>query len=156
MNSTKYFWRAIAIAILVLLPVVLAADSAGGSVTGAASGSLAPGAMLGGIPLDGFDLGTGVLVDSDGTAEGTFHAVLSGTVLGQPRSLTLEGKITQGTVAGDGTATVSGRATLDLGDGAPPVPVTWLSVNVSGNGLVVGVDTATLTGTVSKGTVAVE
>jgi hypothetical protein len=75
---------------------------------------------------------------------------------GQSRDLVLEGNMTQGTIAADGSASVSGTATLDLGDGTPVLPVSWLNVVVNTNGLVLSVDSATLPVALTSGSVAID
>ena len=147
---------AIGLGALALTPVSLVAQGGGGSVTGAATGSFDSDAVLASIPVTAVELGTGVLIDPDGTAVGSLHAVLRGTVWGQPQLLTLEGKIRRGAVNADGLASFSGTATLDLGDGTPSLPVSWLNVEVSANGLVLTVDSVTLAASLASGSVIVE
>lgn len=148
---------AIAFAALVLASGAAMAQSSGRSVAGAASGSLPEAAMLGAIPVSGVELGTGVLIEADGSASGWFHAVLRGSALEQPRRLTIEAKVTQGTVAEDGSVTFAGSGTLDLGDGTPPVPLGYLSVAAAGGGgLVLSIDAATLPVELTNGVVAIE
>src|SRR3954468_20288345 len=101
-------------------PVI--ADSDERSVTGAATGLFGTGAALGAVALQGVELGTGVFIEADGSASGTFHATLQGRSLGVAREITVEGNVTEGSVASDGRATFSGTASLDLGDGAPALP----------------------------------
>jgi hypothetical protein len=147
---------AIAFATLVLAPGPVVGQSSGRSVAGAASGSLPADAMLGGIPVGGVDLGTGVIIEADGSASGWFHAVLNGSVLGVPKRITVEVKITQGGVAADGSVSFSGSGTLDLGDGTPAVPVGLLNVTAGDAGLVLSIDAATLPVQVTSGVVAIE
>ena len=146
----------IVLVVLGLMRATVAANPASGSVTAAATGSFAPGATLGPAVVTGLELGTGVLIEADGSAEGTFHAVLHGDVFGQSRLLTLEGKISQGTVAEDGSATFGGTATLNLGDGAPPTPVLLFSVTVGTNRVVLNIDTTTLAAALTSGDVVIE
>ena len=61
-------------------PVIAGGDER--SVTGAATGQFAAGAELGPVTLQGIEIGTGVFIEADGTASGTFHAVLQGSSLG--------------------------------------------------------------------------
>jgi hypothetical protein len=152
----KSLVRAIALAALIVAPARLVGQSDGRSVAGAAGGRFEAGAMLGAIPVSGLELGTGALIEPDGSAVGVFHAVLNASVLGQPRQLTLEGKITQGTMSGDGSASVSGTGTLDLGDGTAPVPIGYLNVAVGTNSLVLSIDSATLPVQLTNGSVTVE
>src|SRR5688500_11823580 len=90
------------------------------SVTGAAKGLFAAGAELGAVALHGIEMSAGVFIEADGSASGTFHAALQGSVLGSPQEITVEGNVSEGSVGADGRATFSGTASLDLGDGAPP------------------------------------
>ena len=54
---------------------------------------------------------------------GEFQAVLLGTSpLGTPQNVTVEGEVQSGAVGADGSATFSGTATVDMGDGTPALP----------------------------------
>ena len=123
-------------------PVI--ADSDEHSVTAAATGIFAAGEELGPIAFHGIEMGTGVFIEADGSASGTFHAVLRGSALGSPREITLEGKVSGGSVAADGRATFSGTASLDLGDGLPPLPNVAFSVTAAADGVVLAIDSTTL------------
>ena len=89
-------------------------------VTGAGKAPYANGVQYGGVPLNGLRFGFGVNVSSLGNGSGDFAAVLTGTVLNQPREITVEGKTAAGSVSG-GTATFSGICSVDMGDGTPAV-----------------------------------
>ena len=147
---------AIVCAALVFVPAAVKGQSSGRSVAGAASGSLPAATMLGGIAVSSVDVGTGVLIEADGSASGWFHAVLRGSVSGQSRHLTIEAEVTQGTAAENGSVTFTGAGTIDLGDGTPPVPLGYLSVATNGGGLVLSIDMATLPVALTSGTVAIE
>src|SRR5688572_28961429 len=101
------------------------------SVTGAAKCLFGAGAELGPVALEGIMMGTGVYIEPDGSASGTFHAVLQGSSLGNSREVTVEGNVSEGSVAADGRATFSGTASLDWGDGAPPLPSVTFSVTAA-------------------------
>ncbi|HJR60787.1 MAG TPA: hypothetical protein VJ813_15360 [Vicinamibacterales bacterium] len=120
------------------------ADSDARSVTGAAKGLFGGEAALGGVTLEGVELGTGVFIEADGSAAGTFHAVLQGSSLGVPQEITVEGKVSEGSVAADGRASFSGTASLDFGNGAPPLPGVAFSVIAGADGLVLAIDSTTL------------
>ena len=122
----------------------VSADSDERSVTGAATGLFGAGAALGPVALQGVELGTGVFIEADGSAAGTFHAVLNGTSLGSPREITVEGKVSEGSVAADGRATFSGTASLDLGDGTPSLSGIAFSVIAGADGVVLVIDSTTL------------
>ena len=123
-------------------PVI--ADSDERSVTGAGKGVFGDGAALGAVALQGVELGTGVFIEADGSASGTFHAVLQGSSLGVAREITVEGKVSEGSVGADGRATFSGTASLDLGDGVPPLPGVAFSVTAGADGVVLSIDSTTL------------
>jgi hypothetical protein len=114
------------------------------SVTAAANGLFAAGAELGAVALQGIELGTGVFIEADGSASGTFHAALQGSLLGIPREITVEGNVSQGSVGTDGRATFSGTASLDLGDGTPALPNIAFSVTAGADGVVLAIDSTTL------------
>lgn len=135
--------RAIVLGLAITMAPV-SADSDEHSVTGAATGVFAAGAELGPVALQGIVIGTGVFIEADGSASGTFHAVLQGSSLGYPREITVEGNVSEGSVAADGRAIFSGTASLDLGDGAPPLPGIAFSVTAGADGLVLVIDSITL------------
>ena len=58
-------------------PVI--ADSGERSVTGAATGLFAAGAELGPVAFQRIEIGTGVFIEVDGSASGTFYAGLQGS-----------------------------------------------------------------------------
>jgi hypothetical protein len=123
-------------------PVV--ADGSERSVTAAGKGLFAAGASLGAVTLDGVELGTGVFIEAGGSASGTFHAVLQGSSLGHAREITLDGKVSQGSVAADGRATFGGTASLDFGDGMPPLPGVAFSVTAGADSVALVIDSTTL------------
>jgi hypothetical protein len=127
------------------------------SVTAAGTGLFETGATLSGVALQGVRLGTGVFIEADGSASGTFHAVLQGRALGVSRELTVEGKVDAGTVSADGRATFSGTASFDFGDGTPPLPAVTFSVIAGTDGLVLAIDSTTLPATaLTTGAITIE
>jgi hypothetical protein len=148
---------AIVLGIAATTPIRVLAGSDGSSVTGAGKGLFGAGAALGAVDLQGLELGTGVFIEADGSASGTFHAVLQGSSLGQRREITVEGKASQGSPAADGRATFSGTASLDFGDGAPPLPGVAFSVTAGADGLVLKIDSTTLPAAgLTAGAIAIE
>jgi hypothetical protein len=125
-------------------------------LAGAASGVFPDGATYAGIPLSGSTLGLGAIVDSAGGAVGDFAIVLEGTsLLGEPRSITLEGKPTAGLTDATGATTLSGVGTLDMGDGSVPVSVPF-SATVAGDALQLTIgSTALPTQSLSTGSIYV-
>src|SRR5438874_12278096 len=105
----------------ILAPVPAAAQDTG--VTGAAEATFPNGATFNGISLKGLTLGQGLFIGQDGSATGQFQAVLLGTsLLGAAQNITVEGEVSGGAVGADGSATFSGTATVDMGDGTLPLP----------------------------------
>jgi hypothetical protein len=133
------------------------ADSDARSVAGAAGGQFAAGAELGPVSLDGIQIGTGVFIEADGSASGTFHAVLSGTSLGFSREVTVEGNVSAGAVAFDGGASFSGTASLDLGDGAPPLTNIAFSVSMGSESVGLVIDSVPLpAAAITTGVIAID
>jgi hypothetical protein len=148
--------RAIILGLLITAAPV-GANSDDGSVTAAASGLFAAGAELGPVALQGLQITTGVLIEADGSASGTFHAVLQGSSLGgNSQEITVEGNVTGGSVDADGRATFSGSASLDMGDGAPPLPNVSFSVTAGSDDLVLVVESMTLTASLTAGAVTID
>jgi hypothetical protein len=136
------------------LRTVAAGDT---QVTAAAAGVLPDGASLGGVPLQGSTFGLGVLIHSDGSAEGDFETVLAGTsLLGAPQYITLEGAVSAGASNVGGSVTFSGTARLDLGDGSVPTSVPF-SVTATTSGLQLSIGTSVLpTQTLSAGSIFIQ
>jgi hypothetical protein len=106
-----------------------------GAMTGAGRATFAPGAAFAGVALSGVNFGAGVFVESDGSASGTFGALLAGrSILGQPRQITVDGNVLQGSLA-DGQASISGIATINLGDGTPALPGVPFTLTTTAEGL---------------------
>jgi hypothetical protein len=150
------FLRAIVLG-LAITAAPVGANSDDHSVTAAATGLFAAGAELGPVALQGVQIATGVFIEADGSASGTFHAVLRGTSLfGSPQEITLEGHVTGGSVEAGGSATFSGSASLDLGGGVPPLTNIAFSVTAGSDDVVLVIDSTSLTATLSGGAVTIE
>lgn len=141
---------------LALTTAAVGAQSDDRSVTAAASGLFAAGAELGPVALEGLQIATGVFIEADGTASGTFHAMLQGSSLGGPQEITVEGNVSGGSVDADGRATFSGSASLDLGNGAPPLANVAFTVTAGSEDLVLVVDSVTLTATLTGGAISID
>ena len=132
-----------------MAPAPVAAQDAG--VTGAAEAAFPNGAAFNGVSLKGLTLGQGLFIGQDGSATGQFQAVLLGTsLLGTPQNVTVEGEVRGGSVGVDGSATFSGTATVDMGDGTLPLSGVPFTVTASAGSLglilnAVALPTATVT-----------
>jgi hypothetical protein len=127
------------------LPNSTIAAGESGTVTGAASCTFAPGAAFNSVALSSLDLGTGVFIEPDGSATGPFNAVLSGySLLGQPRQVTVDGKVLSGAIAPDGRAYVSGIATVNFRNGTPPLVGVPFGVTTTADSLVLSINSTTL------------
>jgi hypothetical protein len=144
-NAMKRITCVIAIVLgLAITTASVLADNDEHSVTAALNGVFDAGAELGPVVLEGIEVGTGVFIEADGSASGTFHAVLQGSALGSPREITVEGKVSAGSIGPDGRAAFSGTASVDLGDGTPPLPSVAFSVIAGEDGVVLAIDSTTL------------
>lgn len=159
--------RMIGLAAMVLLALGLAATPAFAQadigVTGAGGGIYPPNTVYNNVPLSGMQLGFGVNVRAIGTVGGRVDITLLGTTaLGQPQNIEVEGKATAGSATVGSTATFSGLATIDMGDGTAPllnVPFTVTIVtNADSQGtLALVLGTTTLpTATVNEGSMSVQ
>ena len=132
-----------------MAPAPAAAQDAG--VTGAAEAAFPNGATFNGISLKGLTLGQGMFIAQDGSATGQFQAVLLGTsLLGAAQNITVEGEVSGGSIGSDGSATFSGTATVDMGDGTLPLSGVPFTVTASTGSLglilnAVALPTATVT-----------
>jgi len=140
----------------VVAPAPVAAQDAG--VTGAAEAAFPDGATFNGISLKGLTLGQGMFIAPDGSATGPFQAVLLGTsLLGTPQNVTVEGEVRGGSVGADGSATFSGTATVDMGDGTLPLPGVPFIVTVSAGSLGLILNAVALpTATVTAGSITIK
>ena len=120
------------------------ADAEVGSVTGAGPGLFQAGAALGAVNLDGMNVGIGVFIDPSGSATGVFYALLVGhSFLGQSQ-ITVEGAVSGGGLGPFGQANFSGVATVDFGNGTPPLPGVPFTVTVTSGNLVLGLGSTIL------------
>ena len=140
----------------VMAAAPVAAQDAG--VTGAAEATFPDGATFNGIPLRGLTLGQGLFIAPDGSATGQFQAVLLGSsLLGTPQNITVEGEVGSGSVGADGSATFSGTATVDMGDGTLPLPGVPFTVTISAGSLGLTLNGVALpTATLSAGSITVK
>ena len=141
----------------VMAPAPVAGQDAAG-VTGAAEAAFPNGAAFNGVPLKGLTLGHGMFIAPDGSAMGQFQAVLQGTsLLGTPQNIAVEGEVSSGSVAADGSATFSGTATVDMGDGTPALPGVPFTVTVATGSLALILNAVALpTATVTAGSITVK
>ncbi len=129
---------------MALSPVPAAAQTET-SVTGAGGGIFPPGASYNGVPLDGLKFGFGLTIATGGSAVGHFQATLIGvSALGLTQYIEVEGKVSAGSSVGAGTATFSGAASVNMGDGTPPIPGVPFTVVVATNAQDQGTLTLTL------------
>ena len=149
----------IVLGLVALLPIARPgiAASESGTLTGAAHGTFTSGAIFNSITLAGFDVGTGVFIEPDGSANGSFNAVLSGrSLLGQVQQITIDGKVLKGAITPDGRACISGIATVSLG-GLPLLRGVPFSVTTTGNDVLLSVGSTVFPAAqVTKGVISVE
>ena len=141
---------------LATLTAPAAAQDAVG-VTGAGEATFPDGASFNGISLKGLTLGQGMFIAPDGSATGQFQAVLLGSsLLGTPQNITVEGEVGSGSVGADGSATFSGTATVDMGDGTLPLPGVPFTVTISAGSLGLTLNAVTLpTAALNAGSITV-
>jgi hypothetical protein len=156
----KFTYVILIVGLFVLLaiakPGIAASES--GTVTGAARTTFTSAASFNSIALSGFDVGTGIFIEPDGSATGSFNAVLLGhTLLGQPQQIVLDGIVFEGAIAPDGRAYVNGVATVNLGNGLPALRGIPFRVTTATNGVLLTIgSTALPVAQVTTGTISVE
>jgi hypothetical protein len=114
-------------------------------VSGAGAGEYTAGATFQGIALAGGTYGLGVQTNLDGSAVGDLELQLNGSsLIGLSQWITVTAWITTGTQNADGSMTLNGTGTLDLGDGTAPtgglpvvaqVSLTGVQVTIGGNAI---------------------
>jgi hypothetical protein len=126
------------------------------AVTGAGE-STSQGGTFNGVSVSGLELGTGVSIAPSGVATGQLLAVLHGTsALGLPREIEVDGKVGAGSVGLDGSATLSGVATVDMGDGVVLRSVPLTATATAGSVLLT-LGTSTLpSATLTAGSITIE
>jgi len=88
----------------------------------AGGGAYPGGTSFGGVPVHGMRFGTGADIPGDGSADGVAEMTLLGTGPGgQPQLITIETNVTEGYVTSPSSVALFGAATVDMGDGSPPV-----------------------------------
>jgi hypothetical protein len=142
------------------IKITIPDDEADGAseVTAADESSYPAGATFSGISLSGLQVGTGLSIASDGAAAGQFVAVLLGTSpLGQPQEITVDGKVGGGSIGPDGSATFSGVATVDMGDGSVPLLDVPFTVTATPESLLLTLGTSALpSATLTAGSITIE
>ncbi len=136
----------------------VAAQSDASSVTGAVEGIFPNGTTFNGVSLSGLTVGQGIFIAPDGSASGQFQAVLLGTsLLGTPQHVVLEGRVGNGSLGGDGSATFGGTATVDMGDGTLTISGVSFTVKASAQSLGLTLDgNALTTAAVTAGSITIE
>jgi hypothetical protein len=99
-----------------------------------------------------------MFIAQDGSATGQFQAVLLGSsLLGTPQNITVEGEVSSGSVPAEGSATFSGTATVDMGDGTLPLAGVPFTVTVSAGSLGLILNAVALpTATVTAGSITIK
>jgi len=139
------------------IPNSTVAAGESGTVAAAARGSFASVSTFRSVALSGIEVGTGVLIEPDGTATGPFSAVLNGSsLLGLPQQIIVDGQATRGAIAPDGRGYFSGVAAIDLGNGTRLSGVPF-SVTTTSDTLLLSLDTTALPAArVTAGAISIE
>jgi hypothetical protein len=125
--------------VILFLPASAFGQSTSG-VTGAGLGTFPASTTFSGVSVSGVQFGMGVFVPGDTTAAGQVQMTLLGTSpLGQPQNIEIGGDAASGTINTDGSRTFSGTATVDMGDGTPPLTGVSFTVIASANTVLVTV-----------------
>ena len=114
-------------------------------VTGGGAGVFPAGASFNGVQLAGGTFGLGAQISSTGPATGDLEAQFNGTsLIGLSQWITVTAWITSGTSNPDGSVTLNGTATLDMGDGTAQTGGLALIANAGPAGLTVTIGGTTL------------
>ena len=138
-------------------PLSTRAEGTSRSVTGVVQGAFPSGTRLASITLNQLEIATGVFIEPDSTAAGTFSAVLLGrSILGETQEVTIDGKVLQGVVNVDGRSSFSGIARLDLGNGGPSLTGIPFNVETTAEGVVLTIEGTNLQSTFTGGSLTIE
>ena len=125
------------------------------AVTGAGEAALPGGTSFSGVSINSELFGTGVFIRGDGTALGEFQATLLGTnALGQTQTIIVEGEAASGSI-GTGNATFSGTATVNMGDGTPPLTNVPITVTATPTSLLLILSNVNLPATLTAGNITI-
>jgi hypothetical protein len=88
--------------------------------SGAGAGIFPGGANYATVELAGGSFGLSALLYNTGAAKGDVYAQLNGSsLIGLDQSITVIAQLTTGTLNPDGSVTLNGTASIDMGDGTP-------------------------------------
>ena len=154
-------WLILLVAAMVGMTFTSAPTNAAGekaTVTAAARGVFGAGTALNSVSVQSFDLGTGVFIETDGSASGPINIVLYGrSILGQAQQIIIDGTADRGAVGPNGRAYFSGLASINLGTGTPLLTNVPFTVNAADNSLVLTINSTALSiAGITSGTVSVE
>jgi hypothetical protein len=112
--------------------------------TAGAAGVFPTAPTFNGVQLAGGIYGVGIRTTPGGTTYGDLHAEFTGiSLIGLYQLISVDGWITGMTVTG-GTVTLTGTASLDMGDGPPPTDGLPLTGTMDANGLTLTVGGSSL------------
>jgi hypothetical protein len=134
MKKSNLLSTALFIAALLAVPFPAVAD-APTLASGGAGATIPPNTFFAGVAVNGLHSGFGVEIDPDGSARGQFSAVLLGiSALGAEQDIKIVGAATGGSRSDTNGAVFSGTATVDMGDGLPPVEGVPFTATVTTDG----------------------
>jgi hypothetical protein len=140
-----------------IAPLSTRAEGTSRSVTGVVQGTLPSGTILASVAVNQLEIATGVFIEPDGTAAGTFSAVLVGhSFLGDTQEVTIDGKVLQGVVDANGRPSFSGIARLDLGNGVAALTGIPFNVETTTEGVVLTIEATSLQSTLTGGSLTIE
>lgn len=114
-------------------------------LTGGGAGVFPAGATFNGIELAGGTFGMGAQISSTGSATGDLEYQLNGTsLLGLSQWITITAWVTSATSNPDGSVTLNGTATLDMGDGSAQTGGLAFVATAGPSGLTVSIGGTTL------------
>ena len=125
------------------------------AVTGAGEAVLPGSTSFSGVSINSELFGAGVFIPGDGTAVGEFQATLLGiNVLGQTQTIVVEGEAASGSI-GAGNGTFSGAATVNMGDGTPPLINVPITVTATPTSLLLILSNVNLPATLTAGNITI-
>jgi hypothetical protein len=137
--------------------VVQAPIATQNKVTVGGNGFYPTGANYAGVYFSGGKLADGVIINSDGSANGAVEVMFTGiTTLGADANIVVEGVASTGSVSA-GTATINGTASVDMDNGAPPTPGVAFTIVLTATGMTLTLGASNLpTMTKSAGFIVIE
>lgn len=156
MRASRWIGAIVALVLAGWLTSAVGAQSTG-EVAGSGAAPFTTGTTFNLVSIRGLQFGLAATIASTGLVTGDLNVILLGTsALGEPQAITFDGEVSKESVI-QGTATLSGTGTLDMGDSGVPIIGVSFTVTATGNTVLLVLGTTTLPQvTLSQGAITIK